>query len=411
MLGRKDAAGATRRRVLSRARLGAGEFFAACPRRRLRVPAAWVVIGGMLLVLSTLLPLAGCGGAQRPALLVGAVEDAAKWDPPLASMERARGAGFGVIVLSAVWTAPERAPGAGQIAQLRRAVVAAEATRIVPIVAVYSFARSTPLTAAGRLEFVAYASALLRSLPTLRYMSIGNEPNSGVFWMPQFSRSGADVAASSYYALLAQAYRALKAIEPRLTVIGGSLASRGSDRPGVGMPSHSPVAFIEALGRAFRASHARRLPMDIFSLHPYPANSSIPPTVVHKNSTTIGIADYPRLVSLLSRAFGAPPPIIYGEYGINTVIPVDKRRFYEGHRPPSIDPVSATTQAEYYVEAIKLAACQPLVRMLLFFHVTDEPRLTGLQSGVFYADNTPKRSLAAVARWARRAQSRQVACR
>jgi hypothetical protein len=258
---------------------------------------------------------------------------------------------------------------------------------------------------------VAFASALLRSLPTLRYMSIGNEPNSGVFWMPQFSSSGADVAASAYYTLLAQAYGALKAIEPRLAVIGGSLASRGSDRPGVGMASHSPTDFIEALGRAFRASHASRLPMDLFSLHPYPADSSIPPTIVHRHSTTIGIADYPRLVSLLRGAFGAPPPIIYGEYGINTVIPPDKRHFYEGHRPRSIDPVSAATQAEYYVEAIRLAACQPLVRMLLFFHVTDEPLLSGLQSGVFYANNTPKRSLATVARWARRAESRQISCR
>jgi hypothetical protein len=73
--------------------------------------------------------------------------------------------------------------------------------------------------------------------------------------------------------------------------------------------------------------------------------------------------------------------------------------------------VSAAQQAADYVEAIQLAACQPLVRMLFFFHVADERSLGGLQSGLYYANDTPKPSLSEVATWARSAASHAVACR
>jgi hypothetical protein len=366
-------------------------------------------LAGLGASLAVLLALAGCGGSPAH-LLVGGVDDAAEWNPPLASMQLARRAGFGAIVLSSVWTAPLGSPGDAEIERLRAAVEAADEVGIEPIVAVYSFARDTPLTARARGEFSSYAAAIARAIPQLRCMSIGNEPNSGVFWMPQFGVHGSDVAAVSYYRLLAETYGLLKRTDPRLSVIGGSLAARGSDRAGRGLPSHSPTRFIEDLGTAFRASGASRPPMDMFSLHPYPANSSIPPSAIHPDSTTIGIGDYARLVMLLGDAFGAPLPIVYGEYGINTLIPPGKRGLYTGRRPPTIDPVSAARQAADYVEAVRLAACQPLVRMLLFFHVTDEARLTGLQSGLFYPNDTPKPSLATVAAAARAANAGKLSC-
>ena len=60
---------------------------------------------------------------------------------------------------------------------------------------------------------------------------------------------------------------------------------------------------------------------------------------------------------------------------------------------PAVDP---QTQARYYRKAVELAACQPNVRMLLFFHVLDEQQLSGLQSGLYYVDGTPKPSAQAV---------------
>jgi hypothetical protein len=39
-----------------------------------------------------------------------------------------------------------------------------------------------------------------------------------------------------------------------------------------------------------------------------------------------------------------------------------------------------------------MAACQPTVRGFLIFHVTDETDYNRWQSGVYYADGTPKSS-------------------
>jgi hypothetical protein len=278
-------------------------------------------------------------------------------------------------------------------------------------VAVYSFGSETPLTQRQRLDFTDYALAIVHTLPELRYLSLGNEPNSNMFWRPQFGRGGVDAAADAYFRLLQTAYPRVKHAAPHLTIIGGSLAARGSDNPYGRRKTHSPTRFILDLGRELRASGLRRPPLDLFSLHPYPSNSSIPPTVSAPRSTAIGIADYPRLVRLLTRAFGAPPPIVYGEYGIQTQIPRRELGLYSGRRAASIRPVSETRQADDYVAAIRLASCQPLVRMLVFFHVTDEAAFTGLQTGLFYPDERPKASLRRVSAWARAADEGKVKCR
>ena len=322
----------------------------------------------------------------------------------------ARRAGFKAIVLSSVWQRRLRKPSTQETYRLRNAIDSADAAGILPIVAIYSFAGDTPRNAGARADFASYAAALVRSIPELRYVSLGNEPNSNLFWMPQFGPGGIDAAASSYFALLETAYRAVKRVSPQVTVIGGSLAARGNDRPDGLRQTHSPTRFIEDLGAAFRRSGLAKPPLDLFSIHPYPANSSIPPTAADPHSTAIGIADYSKLVRLLKGAFGKPPPIVYGEYGIQTQIPRAELDLYSGVRAPSIRPVSERRQADDYVEAIHLAACQPLVKMLIFFHVTDESDFTGLQTGLYYPNGTPKRSLARVAASAQSAENGQVRC-
>jgi hypothetical protein len=325
-------------------------------------------------------------------------------------MARARRAGFQVIVLSSVWTRGATTPDTPELAGLRTAVDAAERDGIRPIVAVYSFGAETPQTSRQRLDFAAYAVSILHAMPDLRYISLGNEPNSNMFWRPQFGRHGTDAAAISYFQLLRTAYPLVKEAAPHVTVIGGSLAARGNDNPYARRRTHSPTRFIVDLGREFQASGLRAPPLDLFSLHPYPANSSIPPTVRDPHSTAIGIADYPKLIRLLTQAFGKPPPIVYGEYGIQTQIPRRELGLYSGRRAPSIRPVSEARQADDYVAAIKLASCQPLVRMLVFFHVTDEAAFTGLQTGLYYPNERPKASLRRVAAWARDAENGQVKC-
>jgi hypothetical protein len=234
----------------------------------------------------------------------------------------------------------------------------------------------------------------------VRDFVIGNEPNLNRYWLPQFGLDGSDVAAPAYESLLAKTYDALKAVSPKITVLGGAVSPRGIDRPNTGRDTHSPTAFITDMGAAYRASGRTKPIMDAFAFHPYGDNSSQPPDFQHPSSTSIGLGDYGKLVALLGAAFdgtaqaGSTLPIVYDEYGVETQVPADKARFYSGREPPVTKPVDPVTQGAYYAQAIALTFCQPNVRGLFLFHSVDETDLDRWQSGLYYADGTPKLSLA-----------------
>ncbi len=370
------------------------------------------------LAITLALAAGGCGRSD-PApskLVVGAVEDAAKSGPADAKMLLAREAGYRAVVLSAVWTPPLEAPPPAELRALETAIIAAAMNGIRPIVAAYFFSGVTPTTAEARAQFAAYTASIPRLLPAVRDIIVGNEPNLNLFWQPQFGPDGSDAAAASYLELLAESYDALKAVSSDINVIGGSLSARGSDDPTSSRPTHSPTRFIEDLGASYRASGRATPVMDMFSIHPYPENSSIPPTFEHPNTTAIGLADYDKLVAALGSAFdgtaqpGSTLPIAYGEYGLQTEIPATKSAAYTGAEQPTTKPIDEQAQAVAYADAITIAACQPNVRMLLFFHVSDEPQLERLQTGVFYADDTPKSSMAPVAEAAVRARDSDLEC-
>src|SRR5512132_758550 len=346
-------------------------------------------------------PVPAPGPAPVRRLVVGAVEDEAKFAPTDAAarvhMARARDAGFRAIAFSAFWRPRLRELPPVERDALRRAARAAVGASITPIVDVAQFGGDTPLTDAEREEFASFAASVPRLVPQVEHVVVGNEPNTNLFWRPQFDASGGDAAARAYERLLARSYDAIKALAPNVEVIGGGLAARGADRPHGKRPTHSPTAFIRDLGDAYRAS-GRSLPlMDAFSIHVYGESSRVPPTRPHPLSRTIGIADYDRLVRLLREALGRTTPVVYGEYGVNTTIPPGEEAAYTGSQVDSKHPVDASTQAHYYSQAIALAACQPLVEMILFFHVTDEPQLEHFQTGMYYADETPKPGLDQVA--------------
>jgi hypothetical protein len=337
-------------------------------------------------------------------MLIGAAEDAAK-QPTLAGakaqMDLAQAAGLGAIRLTSQWRPGERAPLPADLAALQNAVASADQDGIVVFVSVYPTGSSmTPVTSKARSDFAAFAASLATALPTVTRFIVGNEPNLNRFWLPQYGKGGKDVAAPAYEALLAQTYDALKAVSPTITVIGGAVSPRGNDT--IQSQKHSPTSFIEDLGTAYRRSGRTRPIMDAFALHPYDENSGIPPTFRHPRSTMISIADYPKLVKLLGTAFngtaqaGSRLPIVYDEFGVQSVIPAYKQTAYAGFKPLSERPVPEATQAAYYSQAIALAACQPTVTALLIFHVVDEANLDRWQSGLYYADDTPKTSLPVV---------------
>jgi hypothetical protein len=341
--------------------------------------------------------------AGEPRFAVGAWEYVVRDPDPAAAKDKMRdatAAGFEAVITNTFWAPGQREPSPQEVADLRNAADAAEDADIRPLLIVQNVgSRTTPRTPELRAQFAAYAAAVARQLPAYRDFIIGNEPNLNRFWLPQFGPNGENVAARDYLALLAASYGALKAVSDDIRVIGGALAPRGGDDPESPRPTHSPTQFIRDLGRYYRESGRDEPVMDAFAHHPYLERSSIPPDFAHPRSTTIALADYDKLVDLLGEAFdgtaqrGADLPVLYTEFGVQTRIPRSKLDVYtNGSTNAAIDAVDEATQARYYRQAFELACAQETVEGLYVFHIWDEPDLFGWQSGLYYADHTPKTS-------------------
>jgi hypothetical protein len=331
---------------------------------------------------------------------VGAVEDAAIWQSPEVQMDLARLAGFNTIRMTAQWSNGMTILPPGQVSRLQRAAMLASMRGITPIVSIYNVNGATvPNDPSSRAQFAEFAKSTVREVPWVSTFIVGNEPNSSVYWQPQFDPAGKDVAASSYEQLLAATYDGIKQARPSATVVGGALDSHGNDNPQAHPATHSPTTFIRDLGAAYRASGRTAPIMDVFDEHIYGDTSAMPPSMPHL-SATLTEGDYSRLVALLGKAFdgtaqrGTTLPILYGEYGVESAVPAAKASAYTGSEDaPTVD---EATQGGYYAQAFRLARCEPNVIGIMIFHVVDENALGAWQSGPFYADGTPKSSLQAI---------------
>jgi hypothetical protein len=346
---------------------------------------------------------------KRHSFVVGTVDDSLAQQSPQfaqAQVDSSRDAGFDAAIVSAAWQRGQRRPTPAALSVFRNVARATARDRMQLIVVVWhGLARETPRSPSDRADFAAFAAALVRALPHVKAVIVGNEPNLSTFWKPQFGAGGTDAAAHAYEDLLARSYDAVKAARPDVAVIGGALSPRGADRPNGSRPTHSPTRFLYDLGVAYRASGRTKPLMDGFAIHPYMQASRDSPTAAHPDNTTITLADYPKLVRLLDAAFrgthqeAAKLPVYYTEFGVQTPVPGSKRRFYSDLGSPTrSDSVSFATQAAYYRRALELAYCQPTVRGLFIFHTFDEASLYGWQSGLYFADRTPKPSLPAFKR-------------
>jgi hypothetical protein len=353
-------------------------------------------------VLAAWLSFASMAHAGGPTLLLGATEDAVRSTSLVdakAQMDLLALAGFRGVRITQIWTPGENMLSDEDETVLTNVAAAAQLANVTVVVSVLNRgSKTTPLTDEDQADFAAYAADLVQRLPAFQILIVGNEPNLNRYWLPQFNDDGSDAAAPAYEALLAKTYDAVKAVAPAVTVLGGAVSPRGGDVPNTVRPTHSPTVFIHDLGQAYRDSGRTTPIMDGFAFHPYEDNSSVDPmTGTHVNSTTIALADYNKLVASLGDAFGDyTMPIWYDEFGVETRTPLSKQSFYTNTEPTTTKPVPAAKQATYYREAVQLAFCQPNVRGLFLFHSVDEPNLTGWQSGLYYADDTPKASLGAV---------------
>ena len=351
------------------------------------------------------LALAPSALAGGPDMTLGASEDAVR-SPDLVKSKSAMSllhlAGFRAVRVSSVWLGGQTAPTATELATLKNVAAAANLSGVRVYLAVYNAAaKTTPIAAESRQQFVEYTGAILKAIPTIKDVIVGNEPNGNRFWQPQFEFDGFDAAAPAYLRLLTETYDAVKAFSADVRVYGGALAPHGNDVPGAA-GTHSPTTFLRDLGKAYRASGRSKPIMDALALHPYGQDSSTSPDDLHPLAGTIGLADYGKLVAVLGAAFdgtaqpGAKLPILYDDFGVESKLPATKAKLYTGAEPPATKPVDETTQAAFYRRALELAFCQPTVTGLLLRHAKDETPLAGSQSGLMYADGTPKTSLATV---------------
>jgi hypothetical protein len=357
----------------------------------------------VLAAFAAALVLPATAHAGGSSVVFGAAEDRVR-SPIAADSELEMGllrlAGFKAVRVTSFWAPGLSEPTPHEAMVLANVGLAAAVHGVRVYVSVYNAgSRTTPLTLADRTSFASYAAAIVRDNPSFRDVIVGNEPNLNRFWLPQFDLTGRGASAPAYLRLLAASYDALKAAAPDVRVWGGALAPRGVDRPNTGRDTISPTRFVRELGQAYRSS-GRSLPvMDGFSFHPYPLNSSVPVDALPADPDHLGLIDQDILVRLLGKAFdgtaqvGSGLPILYDEFGIESAIPADKRELYGGVEPATTRPVAETAQAAAYRRAIQLAYCQSNVAGMLLFHTHDEVDRPGWQSGLVYADGSPKSSL------------------
>lgn len=259
--------------------------------------------------------------------------------------------------------------------------------------------------------FARFASAVARRYGGAvdRYV-IWNEPNFPLWLQPQFTCKGSrctPYAPHLYRRLVRAAYPAIKAADPRSTVLFGALAPRG-DRPVKRNSSMKPLAFLRALGCVNVALRRDRhgacagfqpLTADGFAYHPHSVFKA--PDQAAPDPDEAALGDLGRLKRTLDgtqRAGGLRSSsgrrfeLYFDEYG------------YQTNPPDRIGGVSLARQSRWLQQGAYVAWHDPRVKLLTQYEWRDEPlgrggslatRYSGWQSGLRFADDRPKPILAA----------------
>jgi hypothetical protein len=362
-----------------------------------RVSAALIVTLAVALIVSA-------GAASGRELVVGVGDDWVKWRADTAGIVRIqRDAGFGTVRVGFPWRPGMWHPGRLERHYIERiAKMAALRQRVV--VAFAGDAEDAPRTRATRLQFCSYVRSVLSRLPAVSDVVIWNEVNSPAFWRPQRN------APAKYAALLGRCWDMLHRMRPDVNVISSTA------------PRHQPLRFLRDIGAAYALSGRRRPLVDTFGHNPYPQHAAESPSVAHLDGY-VGQGDYATLLRVLHESFAGtpqPPPgegdvtIWYLETGFQTVAP-RRGSLYFGreNEQNALPPLagSGVDQATQLRNAIELAYCQPAVGALFNFQLADERRLSGWQSGLLWANWTPKPSLRVVREVVAATERRVIACR
>lgn len=350
-------------------------------------------------------------------LFVGVVDDELKWTAhPRPIVSVLRDLGLGALRVTVTWRAGQTALSPTDVTTLNRVVGSTFGMRVVLTAA--GRAREAPTTPAQADRYCAYVRSAISRFPTINDVVIWNEVNTNDFWLPQFNADGTSAAPAAYTALLARCYDVLHSFRPSVNVLSNT-APRGNDNPfGASNPGHSPGNFIRRMGEAYRASGRTRPIFDTVGHHPYPDFSPESPFARHPRTGSIGEGDYDKLIQALTDGFGGtdqPLPgsrgvtIWYLEDGFETDLVPAKRSLYTGREIARTVPPAALHRQQL-VDAIRLAYCQPAVGAFFNFLLTDERRLNGWQSGLLWADGTPKPAYNGFRAVVREVETRRVDC-
>ncbi len=329
---------------------------------------------------------------------IGANDDTAKFlaDGGSAYFKQMAALGLRQVVLTVRFT-PGDAADIDPVGRLDAAVKNATATAIRVVFAVYPYPpRKLKSGLSSPTAFAAWLTALATRYPVVQQFSVMNEPNQPAFVRPQFARDRANVSAATAGAYLAAAYDALKAVDPAITVIGVGLSPRGNDDARA--PSNistSPMRFLAALGRWYRASGRTAPLMDGFSFHPYPVKATDPlrRSYVWPNA---GFADLNRVKQALWDAFdGTPQPTTMGGLKlyldeVGWQVGTESLAGYTGRE--NVPVTDEPTQAAIYAQLVRAAACDTDIAEVNFFGFYDDPRRSGFQAGLYHADGTARPS-------------------
>lgn len=351
-----------------------------------------------------LLGFVACAVFASPALagprfFFGVNDDTMKWST---SPEKVAAVGTDLGVrafrITLPWTRGERTLAGSNLESFDR-VIAARGDRRIVLSAGWLGA-NTPVNASQRAQFCGYVGSTLRRYPEIHDVVIWNEVNKSMFFRPQFMRNRRPASPGLYEKLLATCYDTLHGLRGRDVNVITSVSPRGNDNPrAISNVSLSPVTFTRELGRAYRASHRRKPIFDTWGQNVYGASSTEPVSKRHVGGT-ISQGDYGKLLATIKKAFrGTAQPlpsangrvrIWYLETGFQTAVDETKAVLYEGRE--NVNVLSPVAQAQQLSAAIKLAYCQPAVEAMFNFELADDPALSGWQSGLLWADWTPKPS-------------------
>jgi aryl-phospho-beta-D-glucosidase BglC (GH1 family) len=227
--------------------------------------------------------------------------------------------------------------------------------------------------------------------PHVRFFTIWNEPNRGIFLSPQFDKRGRSVAHVNYAKLVRAGYAGIKAGNRQAVVGIGETASNGRDRKVARVDrqdTHSPGKFAELLGKL-----RPRVKFDAWAHHPYPTSPSMSPTQKMR-WPNVSLASMPTFEKSLDTWFGRKKvPVWITEYGHETK--PDKRG------------ISTAKQRAYLAQAFTIARKDARVQMFIWFILNDR-KTVPWESGLLTATGAKKPAFATFAALASRVDARNA---